>query len=85
MQVENIISKFGGLTRLARTLNMKHPTTVQGWRVRGSIPARHIPKIIEAARSHNIDISLSDFFSIEDGLTGKKAKSGKTRRVSAHQ
>lgn len=67
MQVDHIISKFGGLTKLARALNMKHPTTAQGWKVRGSIPARHIPKIIEAARAQNIDLSLGDFFQLADG------------------
>lgn len=69
MQVDHIISKFGGLTKLSRALNMKHPTTAQGWKDRGSIPARHIPRIIEAARSQNIELTLSDFFSLpgEDG------------------
>lgn len=67
MQVETIINKFGGLTKLARALNMKHPTTAQGWKSRGSIPARHIPRIIEAARERNIELGLDDFFSLSDG------------------
>lgn len=65
MQVDFIINKFGGLTNLARALDMKHPTTAQGWKVRGSIPARHIPRIIEAARQRNIELRLEDFFSLK--------------------
>lgn len=67
MRVDAIIDKFGGLTRLASALNMRHPTTVQGWKLRGTIPARHIPKIIEAARAVNIPLDLQDFFDIPDG------------------
>jgi len=85
MKVENIISKFGGLTRLARALDMKHPTTVQGWKDRGTIPTRHIPRIITAARHNNIKLSLPDFFSIEDIKSGVKTKSGKTRRAETNQ
>lgn len=67
MQVDHIIDKFGGLTALARALNQKHPTTAQGWKARGSIPARHIPKIIAAARQRNIELGLEDFFVLPKG------------------
>lgn len=77
MQVEHIIAKFGGLTRLARALNMKHPTTAQGWKDRGTIPARHIPRIIEAARSQNIELTLSDFFSLHGEDNGNQKRKPK--------
>lgn len=57
-----IIEKFGGLTGLAKALGHKHPTTVQGWRRRGLIPAQQQAKVLEAARKKGIALGPSDFF-----------------------
>lgn len=61
-RVDFIIERFGGLTALAKALGHEHPTTVQGWKGRGVIPSRHIPKIIEVARGRGIQLSAADFF-----------------------
>ncbi len=60
--VENIIAKFGGLTALATALGHRHPTTVQGWKARGVIPARQQARILAAARERGIELSPADFF-----------------------
>jgi hypothetical protein len=62
MQVEQIISRFGGYSALARAMDLKYPSVAQGWVRRGTIPSRHIPRLLEAARSHNIQITLEDLF-----------------------
>lgn len=60
---EHIISKFGGLSATARALGHKHPTTVQGWRESGIIPARQQPLVLAAARAQGLDIGPADFFA----------------------
>lgn len=59
-QAERIISKFGGLTALARALRHKHPTTVQGWKERGFIPAWQMPGVMAAAKELGIELTLED-------------------------
>jgi len=47
-----VIDRFGGVSALARALGHKWPTTVQGWKTRGVIPAgqqQKIPLIAQAA------------------------------------
>lgn len=57
---EQIISKFGGLTGTAKAIG--YPvSTVQGWGERGLIPLKHVPKLLEAARERNIDLTANDF------------------------
>lgn len=58
----SIIERFGGLTQLARALGHKHPTTVQGWKDRGIIPARRQVDVLAAAKRLGITLSASDFF-----------------------
>jgi hypothetical protein len=43
-------------------MDLKYPSVAQGWVRRGTIPSRHIPRLLEAARSHNIQITLEDLF-----------------------
>jgi propionyl-CoA carboxylase beta chain len=57
----SIIAKFGGISALARVLGHRNPTTVQGWKQRGFIPARRQGEVLEAARSHGIDLSAAEF------------------------
>jgi len=58
---DHIIGKFGGLTVLSKELGHKNPTTVQGWKERGSIPSRHFPDILAAAKRLNVEINPEDF------------------------
>lgn len=63
--VDRIIQKFGGLSKMAKALGHEYPTTVQGWRDRGTIPAKHIPTLIEVAAAHGIELSYADFFDAQ--------------------
>ncbi len=65
--ISDIIERLGGLTELAKALGHKNPTTVQGWKVRDTIPIRHIPAVIEAGKAKGVDLELADF------LPAKKA------------
>lgn len=66
--VARIIDAFGGLTGLAKALGHNNPTTVQGWKDRGTIPSRQIPEVIEAGRRLEKPVILApaDFFDIPD-------------------
>jgi len=61
-QAERIIARFGGLTKLARALGHEHPTTVQGWKKRGVIPARQQGKVLDAATANGVALEPADFF-----------------------
>ena len=58
---EPIIAKFGGLSAMAAALGHRNPSTVQGWKERGIIPARQQPLVLQAARRLGIDLSPADF------------------------
>ena len=64
-----VISKFGGISALSKALGHKNPTTVQGWKERGVIPARQQGVVLEAARANDIDLLPEDFFKNADGAT----------------
>lgn len=57
-----IIDRFGGLSALARLLGHKHPTTVQGWKERGFIPAKHQAAVLAKAREIGVELTPDDFF-----------------------
>ncbi len=59
---ERIIEKFGGISAMAQALGHRHPTTVQGWKERGYIPARQQNEVLRAARDLGIDLAPADFF-----------------------
>ena len=59
---ENIIDRFGGISALARALGHKHPTTVQGWKDRGVIPARQQAVVLKAAQREEVKLTYADFF-----------------------
>lgn len=65
--IERILERFGGLTRLAEALGHTNVTTVQGWKVRGSVPSRQIVAVIEAGKAKGIELTPNDFFDLEDG------------------
>jgi len=55
-----VIKAFGGLTATARAYRCPI-STVQGWKVRGTIPQEHWDGLLDAARQSNVDLSLGDF------------------------
>ena len=54
---EDLIRQFGGIRPMAAKLDVP-VTTVQGWKSRGRIPMNRRSAILEAARIHNIDLSV---------------------------
>lgn len=54
--IDLIIERFGGLSSMARILNHKHPTTIQGWRDAGKIPSWRIHEIKAAAKAEGIEV-----------------------------
>jgi NAD(P)H-hydrate epimerase len=64
--LSNIFKAFGGVRPFARALSTAGrpvaPTTVQGWRSRGRIPAARQAEVLAAARVVGIDLGPADFF-----------------------
>ena len=52
---QKIIARFGGIRPMAARLGVA-VSTVQGWRERGAIPARHHARVREAARTEGMEI-----------------------------
>ncbi len=65
--VDHIIERFGGLTGLSKALGHKNPSTVQGWRERGTIPSRQQSHVLAAAADKGIEVQPADFFEILAG------------------
>ena len=61
----SIIAKFGGMSALARALGHRNPTTVQGWKQRGFIPARRQGDVLDAAKAKGIELSPAEFLAPE--------------------
>jgi uroporphyrinogen-III synthase len=59
MGPRRIIARFGGIRPMAGKLAVA-VSTVQGWRERGAIPARHHERVRAAAREHGIKIEPED-------------------------
>jgi hypothetical protein len=63
-----IISKLGGV-EVVKSITGVHRTRVSNWKrpkesggTGGTIPAKHIPKLLNAARERGIELDLADFF-----------------------
>ena len=65
-QADRIIAHFGGLTKMAAALGHRHPSTVQGWRDRGYIPANRQQEVLDRARELSIPLQPADFFDSEE-------------------
>ena len=65
-QAEIIIERFGGITALARARGDENPSTVQGWRDRGIIPARRQAELLSLAKEMGIELSPRDFFTDQE-------------------
>lgn len=59
-QADYIIAKFGGVNAMARAIRIT-PSTVQGWRERGSIPERRWKEILRAAHEQHVEVRAADF------------------------
>lgn len=59
--VVRIIDRFGGIRPMAAALG-KPVSTVQSWKVRGSIPDPSKPEVLAKARELKLDLRPEDFF-----------------------
>jgi hypothetical protein len=50
MSIRPVLTRLGGLTKVARELNHKNVTTVQGWWDRDVIPARRQLEVLELGK-----------------------------------
>lgn len=62
---EKIINRLGGLTKLSRALGHRNVTTVQGWKIRGVIPARQQAAVVAIALDQKIRFAIEDFIPSE--------------------
>lgn len=58
---QTIIEKFGGVRAMATALGCA-PSTVQGWKNRGSIPDEKKTAVLDTARRSGVAISRDDFW-----------------------
>lgn len=53
--VSALIDDLGGDTAVAGVLGLKAATTVASWKARKSIPVKHWPRVVNAARERGLD------------------------------
>jgi len=58
----HVIDRCGGVAETSRLLGHAFPSTVQGWKARGFIPARRQPEVLVRAREAGIPLQPEDFF-----------------------
>ncbi|VXD07604.1 hypothetical protein SPHINGOT1_80162 [Sphingomonas sp. T1] len=63
MTTRSVIASFGGITKMARALRHRNPSTVQGWWERQIIPARRLSSVLAAAERLNINVGPADLIS----------------------
>lgn len=73
MTFEHFISLWGNRATLARAIG-ESEITVRHWFRRGSIPAWHDRKIIEAAAELGRVITHEDMFALRENISKKKEK-----------
>lgn len=68
----SIVRKLGGPTKVARIVGV-HRTRVSNWArpkkaggSGGTIPFRHVPTLLDAARAAGVDLSADDFLPTSD-------------------
>jgi hypothetical protein len=63
--VSRIIDRFGGIRPMAAVIG-RPVSTVQSWKVRGSIPDQIKPDILLHAKAKGIELDPADFFPTSD-------------------
>jgi hypothetical protein len=64
MEHREIIERLGGIRALRKALGHKNDSTVQGWKVRNSIPDRHQPAVLGVAHARGVGLDPADFFPV---------------------
>lgn len=62
---ERVISKFGGVRKAARKGGWP-PTTVQGWKDAGLIPAHRMQEVLSAGSDLPDPVTRDDFFAVDE-------------------
>lgn len=62
---QKIIDQFGGVRAAAAAIGLP-PSTVQGWKKRGTIPDDQKPAVLSAAVESGIQITKADFWPAGD-------------------
>lgn len=57
--VENVITTFGGLTKMAKLTEIPLPT-ISSWKIRGLIPAQHMRHLLNTAKRLKIRLAADD-------------------------
>lgn len=78
-QADHVINKLGGISAAARVLGHRNPTTVQGWRERGFIPASRHAEVLSKAKAAGIALAAEDFVL---HLRATEASAGGVARVA---
>ena len=74
---QQVIARFGGIRPMASKLGVA-VSTVQGWRERGAIPARHHARVLEAARTEGLDIGPADLDAADPAPAPSKSTPSKS-------
>jgi predicted transcriptional regulator len=64
-KISHIVELLGGVTKTAEASEKITPQMVANWRSRDSIPARHIPALINHAKRAGVELDYPDFFKQE--------------------
>ena len=75
---QQVIARFGGIRPMASKLGVA-VSTVQGWRERGAIPARHHARVLEAARTEGLDIGPADLSAADPAPAPKPTAEPKSQ------
>lgn len=66
-QAEYLINRFGSIAATARALGHRNPSTVQGWKERGSVPVQQFQRLIEAGATLHPPLEQREYFEGLDG------------------
>jgi hypothetical protein len=69
MSARSIISRFGGIRAMARTLGHANQSTVQGWWVRNTVPSKRISEVLATSRDRGMVLNLEEFFAPDRSVT----------------
>lgn len=65
MNFTKIIQAWKTVADFAVALGVKYPTAM-AWKNRGTIPAKHWPRLIEAAKSVNLSLTLEQLHELAE-------------------
>lgn len=70
--VKDIFEAFGGNQRISELTGEEYPT-VSSWLQRCSVPSRHWPTLIDAAKTAGIDLTLETLLKVQRNRSEERA------------